>query len=344
MPINANLTPAYFAGLLGAEVVSVEPIDGGGNSQAFKLTVADRSRFVAKAYPGPTGDGRDRLEVESNALKFMRQRGIECVPQPIAADSGNHCAIFKYIEGSKITSHDVGEGDIDQATRFLTRLDDLKNDPDSWQLPSAAEACFSVQAIIDNLGSRLILLGGTGAAEFLTSEFVPAFRQTVTWCEERISNAGASIDGKLALKGRTLSPSDFGFHNAIRRDNGELVFLDFEYFGWDDPAKMVSDFLLHPGMDLSPCLKARFVENMADSSPALMERLEIVFPLFGLKWCLILLNAFLPQYRQQRGLIESELTGLLEQQLEKARLMLSTVTRENGRFPYPDEEYTANVT
>ena len=46
---------------------------------------------------------------------------------------------------------------------------------------------------------------------------------------------------------RVLSPSDFGFHNALRRPDGTIVFVDFEYFGWDDPAKMMADAMLHPG-------------------------------------------------------------------------------------------------
>jgi len=43
-----------------------------------------------------------------------------------------------------------------------------------------------------------------------------------------------------------LSPSDFGFHNALVDPSGALSFLDFEYAGRDDPAKPVSDFFCQP--------------------------------------------------------------------------------------------------
>ena len=33
----------------------------------------------------------------------------------------------------------------------------------------------------------------------------------------------------------------FHFSQGIFRADGRLVFLDFEYFGWDDPAKTVAD-------------------------------------------------------------------------------------------------------
>jgi hypothetical protein len=344
MAPNTGFSTAYFAGLLETAVDSVEPIDGGGNSRVLEVTTADGSRFVAKVYPGLTADGQDRLTLESEALNFMRRHGIECVPQPIVSDSVKQCAVFEHVQGAKVISNEVSQADIDQATRFLARLDGLKKAPDSSRIPGAAEACFSVRGIIGNLDSRLTRLEGTGAQEFLATEFAPAFQRTVEWCEERASSAGESMDAELVVNDRTLSPSDFGFHNAIRRDDGELIFLDFEYFGWDDPAKMISDFLLHPAMDLSPYLKARFVATIAGNSPVLMERLETVFPLFGLKWCLILLNAFLPEYRLQRGLDDSKLAETLERQLEKARLMLSTVEKAYERFPYRDEEYTVNVT
>src|SRR5262249_37849068 len=124
-------------------------------------------------------------------------------------------------------------------------------------------------------------------------------RDDVTaWCRREASAAGIAFDRALSLEDRTLSPSDFGFHNAIRRPGGGLVFLDFEYFGWDDPAKTIADFLLHPAMTLSAALKYRFAAGMIalfDNTASLRARARIVYPLFALKWVTILLNDFLPE-------------------------------------------------
>ena len=54
--------------------------------------------------------------------------------------------------------------------------------------------------------------------------------------------------GPLGEADRVVSPSDFGFHNALRTEDGRLAFLDFEYAGWDDPAKLVCDFELQPAV------------------------------------------------------------------------------------------------
>ena len=77
----------------------------------------------------------------------------------------------------------------------------------------------------------------------MSGEFTPVMEQIV---------AAACRDSRpeteLAPQHRCLSPSDFGFHNALLRGRPgvpgarDWVFLDFEYFGWDDPAKTVPIF------------------------------------------------------------------------------------------------------
>ena len=42
-----------------------------------------------------------------------------------------------------------------------------------------------------------------------------------------------SILKKIDEEDSILSPSDFGFHNIISK-NQKLYFIDFEYAGWDD--------------------------------------------------------------------------------------------------------------
>ena len=64
---------------------------------------------------------------------------------------------------------------------------------------------------------------------------------------------GLPSERPLDQQDRCLSPSDFGFHNALAQ--GETVrFIDFEYAGWDDPAKTVCDFFHHPGVPVPDVL------------------------------------------------------------------------------------------
>ena len=55
-------------------------------------------------------------------------------------------------------------------------------------------------------------------------------------------------DFKKELKSdeKIISPSDFGLHNAKLNRDHRLTFFDFEYAGWDDPAKTIADFFAQP--------------------------------------------------------------------------------------------------
>ena len=142
-----------------------------------------------------------------------------------------------------------------------------------------------------------------------------------------------SFEHDISPTQRTLSPSDFGFHNALKKPDGSVVFLDFEYFGWDDPVRLVSDFLLHPGMDLSMDLKKKFLSGCLDifsGDPEFTFRLKLLYPLIGIRWCMILLNEFLPERwaRRQFAGSTNDMHQAQQRQLEKARQMLITIEND----------------
>ena len=286
-----------FTRLLGRSVGEMERVSGGGNSRIYKLA----GGYAGKSYFQP-----QRLAVEFRAMQFMWEHGIRSIPQPIAADE--RVAVYEFIEGTKPIPTAT---DIDSAVDFLNRLRGL-----SGNLPNAAEACFSVKEIIANIESRFSRLAGTEVIR----EFEPLL--------DRVRRTPDS-----SAEERILSPSDFGFHNALRRPDGSLVFLDFEYFGWDDPAKLVCDFLLHPAMDLPEELKRRFYQRFV-TNKNLAKRVETVYPLFGLKWITIMLNEFVPGDLRRRRFAGNPATQ--SAQLAKARRMLARIEREYDHFPYRD--------
>ena len=125
----------------------------------------------------------------------------------------------------------------------------------------------------------------------------------------------------------TLSPSDFGFHNALRIKNDSLAFLDFEYFGWDDPVKLMCDFAFHPGMELNREMrKLWFRATLKLYGDRLLPRLNASWPLYGLCWVLILLNEFRSDVWARRRAADPTLTDsrvdLQLQQLERSRQLL----------------------
>src|SRR5581483_2047702 len=102
---------------------------------------------------------------------------------------------------------------------------------------------------------------------------------------------------------RCISPSDFGFHNALLKPDGKLCFIDFEYAGWDDPAKTVCDFFCQPSVPVDRKHLGRFVEGIIpgfQDPERLEQRIRALLPVYGIKWCCILLNEFLPVGKARR--------------------------------------------
>jgi hypothetical protein len=78
-------------------------------------------------------------------------------------------------------------------------------------------------------------------------------------------------------------------------------------------------------------LRRDFVAGALDVFPDvdnLAARARIVYPWFGLKWCLILLNEFVPEHLSRRrfaGAAGEERSQLLARQLDRARALLARV-------------------
>ena len=132
---------------------------------------------------------------------------------------------------------------------------------------------------------------------FLTGSFEPLLQNLEDEAQRKMTSAGLDFGAMLPQEKRSLVPSDFGFHNSLRLADGTLVFVDFEYFGWDDPVKLTADILHHPGTPMGPLQRDRFrtaALAIYGEDASFGARLEALYPLFGLRWALILLNEFLP--------------------------------------------------
>jgi Ser/Thr protein kinase RdoA (MazF antagonist) len=311
--------------LCGRPVTAIAPAGRGGNNRLFQVETAE-GRFALKLYPKVAGDDRDRLGVEFNALRFLNRHGIAETPIALMADPSEGAALYSWVDGTAVGS--PGDADIDAAAAFLCRLKSLGLAPDAESLPPASEACFSANELIRQNTSRLNRLMQVSTcsdlATFLADGVAPALTRFTAHARMRLPDFERDIAPPL----RTLSPSDFGFHNALRQPDGSLIFLDFEYFGWDDPVKLIADTLLHPGMDLDLRQGRHFLAALAPvyaRYPGFSERLGALYPLYALRWSLIVLNEFLPErWARRAGAGEiGDRTAIEIRQLDKARRLLA---------------------
>jgi hypothetical protein len=317
------------ARLAGAALRSLQSTRAGGNNRLFRIETADGQVYALKSYPRLPSDPRDRLSVEFQALEFMRRHGIDQVPKPIAKDRNAGFALYEWIDGEPVH---VAVSTVNAAVAFVRTLHALDRTADAASIGAASEACFSPQSVVDQVQARLVALRAQvpkhpELGTFLDAQFAPAAECAIAHARRTCGEAELGFDVPIAERQRCLSPSDFGFHNALVRADGRIVFLDFEYFGWDDPVKLASDFILHPGMDLTAELKNRFLDSISDmfrTDGTFTARLQASLPLYALRWTMILLNEFLPERWARRVFAGRgcERSTILEAQLGKARNML----------------------
>ena len=226
-----SLIPSIF----GSEVSYIKRIGGGRNGRLYLVMCENSDKYVVKFYFFHELDTRDRMDVEFSAMQFLWENGVRSIPRPISIQSNNRFAIYEYIDGAKILPEAVTNEDIDYATDFLKRINEVS--AEAANLPSASEACFSVKEIVENLEKRHIRLAEmskeTNLNEFLEREFLPLFNAVVMQCRLKMADTKLEYSSMLEGGDRLLSPSDFGFHNALRRKDGSLVFLDCVFWQFD---------------------------------------------------------------------------------------------------------------
>ena len=99
------------------------------------------------------------------------------------------------------------------------------------------------------------------------------------------------ISQSICKEDLQISPSDFGFHNALKTQNGP-IFFDFEFSGWDDPAKTVIDFFLQPKVPVSKAYFERITNGfcLRLSKEELLVRIDCLHSILRVKWICIILN------------------------------------------------------
>jgi hypothetical protein len=349
-PAATSGLAAIAARLAGAPVRALAPARPGGNNRLFRVETAGGEPFALKTYLRQASDPRDRLGTEFMALEFLHRHGITCVPRPIAADAAAGCALHEWIEGEPPAADREA---LAAALALLGALDRVRDAPDAARLPLASEACLSAGELVAQIERRAAALTAVAGAHPELAAFLRRFRHAldtaIAEARESYARAGIAFDAPIDPERRRLCPSDFGFHNALVRGDGTVIFLDFEYFGWDDPVKVTSDFVLHPGMQLTAEQRHRFVLGATDifaADPSFAHRLDACLPLYALRWTMILLNEYLPDRWQRRVLagFRGERSLVLRRQLDKADAMLAclpSLPRLQPREPMAPQERLA---
>ena len=317
-----------------AGAFELKQLSGGANNQVYRVEMANHAPLVLKRYFHSPADTRDRFHSEKSFYDLITATGQPApIAKPLTWDREQRLGLFTWIEGRRLELAEVTREKVDQALAFYFMLNDGRRTPEAEAAPNASEACFDVAQHFATVERRLARLAsidaasplGRDALDFVSARLKPAFEN------HRRRQAQTAATAPLDKNKRCLSPSDFGFHNALLQANGRLAFFDFEYAGWDDPAKFLCDFLCQPALPVPRSLWPHCFESLCRdiSGGTRRDRIALLLPLYQMKWCCILLNEFLPQEQSRRAfsrkLSPEELEARKREQLAKAAALLDSL-------------------
>ncbi len=311
--------------------IRLETLSGGGNNRGFRLYNELCSYFL-KSYFRHEGDLRDRLGAEFAFSMFAWENGLRMLPRPVACDREYSIGLYQFVEGRKLEPGEVTEDHVRQALQFYIELNRHKQHPYAQKLPTASEACFSINEHLLCVEQRLERLKriesedsvDKEAVRFINKKLVKTWQTVCTNLVKQAERLGTDIRQRISREDECLSPSDFGFHNAILEAGGNLHFIDFEYAGWDDPAKMVCDFFCQLAVPVPFVFFPLMEDGVSKQSSVpetLRQRICLLFPVYRIKWCCIILNDFLAVGDKRRIFARHEThRERKERQLKKAQL------------------------
>jgi hypothetical protein len=250
-----------------------------GNNKIKRFT-NDKYDLIIKFF---NNDNSIKQEREVYFIEYLSDNGVTCIPKLFAYSFEKKYTIFHFIDGSSSKT----ELDLSAILPFANFINLINNKLDHKNYKyNAIDSAYSDKEHFHNVYQRLSLY-----IEF-------AKKNNDLDYEEKIFNNCKIFLDKYFDENKPLSsskneiilsPSDFGIHNSIFNNN-MYYFIDFEFAGLDDPAKLICDFMLHPKNNLKKESMRLFTDNLFFYSKSISKRIELLFPIYIIKWILIILN------------------------------------------------------
>lgn len=312
------------------KIISIEKINHVGNNHLFKIILPGKTR-LAKIYSSVHIDNWPRAKCEYFSLQKLWDLDIRSIPKPFLFDENNNLAIYSFEEGVLLKQNEIGKEDIVKAVDFLLKLKSIKNEDKIRFSPATADGLSLIKYVGDvekRINHLTKSLEENSIPEkmknFFFNEAVPEARGIIDDFMSKFTKE--QIDKELPLEEQTLSFGDFGFHNILVDQDRNFKFIDFEYFGRDDPVRELLGFVHHDKHSaISYELKKLFIDRFVERNPDIVNRLRIVDPLKGLSWVFTILNIFSKKYLENLKKSGAEVDMVVEERFLKAQNKLKNL-------------------
>ena len=329
---NINHIKKYAEYIYKKKIIYFKKIKGQKNSELFKVKFNDHKYGAIKKYPNIDEDSRQRIEREILAISTMKKNNFNNITKLISHNIDLNIALVEWIDGNQIKT--VNNLEVFSAINFIKKLKKIPRSCLNKYLYNAVEPCFNLNDIKNQINQKKYNLTINNSSKkissFINKFFNPTLKKVI---KNNISKKISLV--KINKQSLILSPSDFGFHNCLKLKNNKFIFLDFEYFGRDDAIKLVSDFLLHPGMRLTDLQKKFWTKKMLSifkNDVFFKRRLSAFIPYYALRWSLIALNDFkiknVIKYCKDNRIDKFKFLNARDSQLKKAILFCNIAKKE----------------
>lgn len=301
--MNADKIIGEWAKFLSFKDFQATKKDGGINNSVFVLETG-RKKFIIKIYPKNRHGSLRRLKAESDFLSYANSVCPEFTPKLIAVNQNIQSILMEYCEGTSIADISLNkEKGVHSAVLFMKQLNNKREEARKVISQQATEGFHRISEHIENVRLRLKTLNSNHISKKLrdrSNSIIEKLHTTFNITNERVKkhlNNSDHLD-RIIQDSFFVSPGDFGFHNAIMKRNS-IIFLDFEYSGWDDPAKIIIDFFLQPRVPISENEESfsKFIEVFTQytEKQKLLERIRILRPILCIKWMTIIVSFLNPE-------------------------------------------------
>ena len=328
---NTSSFTEHWASELGASVSTLVRLQGGINNRVFRCSDGNQ-HWVIKCYAPIQAGQRDRMQAEVDFLRFAAQAAPGFTPELLQVDPERRCVVLEHMDGEAFPEGlPPPKAAVGEAVEFFRQLNaEPRLAQESIHL-DAAEGFLSLREHLGNVRERLDGMGYYHLEAPLRPQAKMLLQQLYFQfvnVDERLTNmvAKGMVADAIAPSERYVSPSDFGFHNAIRTATG-IRFIDFEFAGWDDPAKSLADFTLQPRIPVTEEPSALLEALHPDKRKNVQKRYASLKPILRLKWLCIIMS-FLRTERMEEMLVtcpELNLSRLVQDRLQSAARVLASL-------------------
>lgn len=313
-----------FQKLFIQKIINSNKLAHQGNNELWKIQTQKRE-YLLKIYSEYHSDNWKRGENEYNSIRYLRRRGIKEIPEAIKFYEKENIGIYSFVEGRTLKQEEISDKHIISAADFLAKVHKLRTRINKFG--PASSACFSKDDYFNVINRRFENVSNFKADTGILREAKELLENKISPRIKKINEDMAKLPiDYLKLESQVLTPADFGFHNILV--NGEdYKFVDFEYFGRDDPARQIMDFLHHDKFkEVKKELGYLFLKEYQEKVGKSIEpRIKIIDPIIGLTWVLIYLNV-LPQVARdnlyKKGL---NVDNILKERIKKAENKLEDI-------------------